>query len=100
MDVDRVRPAGAGPPGRLDRLRAAAAARGIPLLTILVSVGVVVLVYLAGILAFRLRDVILIIVVAGFISLMLNPLVVQVERRIRRRGWAVALVTLGAAAVL
>jgi hypothetical protein len=51
---------------RRARLRAAVSARGIPLATILVSVAVVVLAYLAGKLAYRLRDVILMVVVAGF----------------------------------
>jgi predicted PurR-regulated permease PerM len=81
------------PHARRARLRAAAAARGIPLATILVTVAVVALTYLAGKLAYRLRDVILMIVVAGFITLLLNPLVVALQRwRIRRRGWAVAIV--------
>jgi len=80
---------------RRARLRAAAAARGIPLATILVAVAVVVLTYLAGKLAYRLRDVILMVVVAGFLALILNPLVVGLQRRrIRRRGWAVAVVTI------
>ena len=80
---------------RRARLRAAAAARGVPLATILVSVVVVVLTYLAGKLAYRLRDVILMIVAAGFLALILNPLVVALQRwRIRRRGWAVAVVTI------
>jgi predicted PurR-regulated permease PerM len=80
---------------RRARLRAAAAARGVPLATILVSVAVVVLTYLAGKLAYRLRDVILMIVAAGFLALILNPLVVALQRwRIRRRGQAVAVVTI------
>jgi predicted PurR-regulated permease PerM len=100
-----ARPAGPGRPaqtaddaataahGRRARLRAAAAARGVPLATILVTVAVVVLTYLAGKLAYRLRDVILMIMVAGFLSLILNPLVVALQRwRIRRRGWAVTIV--------
>src|SRR6266699_3616630 len=66
--------------GRRVRLRAAAAARGVPLATILVTVAVVALTYLAGKLAYRLRDVILMIVVAGFIALILNPLVVALQR--------------------
>jgi predicted PurR-regulated permease PerM len=79
---------------RRTRLRAAVSARGIPLATILVSVAVVALTYLAGKLAYRLRDVILMIVVAGFLALILNPLVVGLQRRrIRRRGQAVAVVT-------
>jgi predicted PurR-regulated permease PerM len=89
----------AAPPGRLARVRAAAAARGIPLPTIIATVAVLVLTYLAGKLLYRLRDVILLIVVAGFVALILNPLVVYVQRWIPRRGWAVAIVTLWAALV-
>src|SRR6266700_2522600 len=81
-------------PAQHRRLRDAAARRGVPLATILVTVTVVVLVYLAGKLAYRIRDVLLMIAIAGFISLILNPLVVTLQRwGIRRRGWAVALVT-------
>jgi predicted PurR-regulated permease PerM len=80
---------------RRARLRAAVSARGIPLATILVAVAVVVLTYLAGKLAYRLRDVILMVAVAGFLALILNPLVVGLQRRrIRRRGHAVAVVTI------
>jgi predicted PurR-regulated permease PerM len=79
---------------RHGRLRDAAARRGVPLATILVTVAVVVLVYLAGKLAYRIRDILLMIVVAGFISLILNPLVVALQRwGIRRRGLAVAIGT-------
>jgi predicted PurR-regulated permease PerM len=79
--------------GRRARLRTAAAARGVPLAAILVTVAVVILTYLAGKLAYRLRDVILMILVAGFLAVILNPLVVALQRwRIRRRGWAVAIV--------
>src|SRR5260370_210460 len=86
---------------RHGRLRAAAARRGVPLATILVTVAVVVLVYLAGKLAYRIRDVLLMIAVAGFISLILNPLVVALQRwRIRRRGWAVSIVALWTVLVL
>jgi len=78
---------------RRARVRAAAAARGVPLATILVTVAVVVLTYLAGKLAYRLRDVILMVVAAGFLTLLLNPLVVALQRwGIRRRGWAVTVV--------
>jgi predicted PurR-regulated permease PerM len=76
------------------RLRAAAAARGVPLPAILVTVAVVVLTYLAGKLAYRLRDVILMIVAAGFFTLIMNPLVVALQRWRIRRGWAVAVVTI------
>jgi predicted PurR-regulated permease PerM len=84
----------AGPTRRV-RLRAAAAARGVPLPAILVTVAVVVLTYLAGKLAYRLRDVILMIVAAGFFTLIMNPLVVALQRwGIRRRGGAVAIVAI------
>jgi predicted PurR-regulated permease PerM len=74
------------------RLRDAAARRGVPLASILVTVAVVVLVYLAGKLAYRIRDVLLMIAVAGFFCLILNPPVVALQRwGIRRRGWAVAI---------
>jgi predicted PurR-regulated permease PerM len=86
--------------GRRARLRAAAAARGVPLGAILVTVAVVVLTYLAGKLAYRLRDVILMILVAGFLAVILNPLVVALQRwRIRRRGWAVTVVIVWATLV-
>ena len=86
--------------GRRARLRAAAAARGVPLAAILVAVAVLVLAYLAGKLAYRLRDVILMIVVAGFLAVILNPLVVALQRwRIRRRGWAVTVVIVWATLV-
>ncbi len=64
-----------------------------PLRTILVTAVVVVLVYLAGKLVYRLRDIILIMVMAGFIAVLLNPLVVGLQRwRIKRRGLAVTVV--------
>ncbi len=81
-------------------LRDAAAKRGVPLATILVTVAVVVLTYLAGKLAYRIRDVLLMIAVAGFVCLILNPLVVALQRwGIRRRGWAVAIVATWTVAV-
>jgi predicted PurR-regulated permease PerM len=89
----------AGTPTRVRRVRAAAAARGIPLATIVTSIAVVVLTFLAGKLLYRLRDVLLLIFVAGFIALILNPLVIYVQRWVPRRGWAVTIVTLWAALV-
>src|SRR5262252_6899853 len=80
---------------RAARLWAAAESRGIPLRTILVTVAVAAAVYLAGKLLYRLREVVLLILVAGFVAMFLNPMVVALQRwRIRRRGWAVAVVTL------
>jgi predicted PurR-regulated permease PerM len=86
--------------GRRIRLRVAAARRTVPLATIVVTVAVVVLTYLAGKLAYRIRDVILMILAAGFIALILNPLVVALQRwRVRRRGWAVTIVIIWTTAV-
>jgi len=74
------------------RLRSAAAARGIPLPAIVTTCAVVVAIYLAGKVAYRMRDVLLMIVVGGFIALLLNPMVGYVQRRVPRRGAAVAIV--------
>jgi predicted PurR-regulated permease PerM len=83
------------PVTRRDRLWAAAEARNIPLRAILVSVAVVALAFFAGKLIYRLRDVLLLMVVAGFIALILNPVVLAVQRLgVRRHGWAVTVVTL------
>jgi len=68
------------------RLRDAAARRGVPLATILVSVAVVILAYLAGKLAYRIRDVLLMIAVAGFVCLILNPLVSAARSLSRARS--------------
>ena len=70
----------------------AAAARGIPLPAILTTCGVVVALYLTGQVAYRMRDILLMILVAGFVAVILNPLVLYVQRHVRRRGWAVAVV--------
>ncbi len=50
----------------------------------------VVAVFLAGRLAYQLRQVLLLIVLAGFVALLLNPLVLLLQRWVvRRRGGAV-----------
>jgi len=78
----------------------AAAARGIPLAAIITAVAVVALTFLAGKVLYRLKDVILLMVIAGFIALILNPLVLYLQHHgIKRRGWAVAVVTIWAAIV-
>jgi predicted PurR-regulated permease PerM len=74
------------------RIRSAAAVRGIPLPTILTTCAVVVAIYLAGKLAYRMRDTLLMILVGCFLAVILNPMVGYVQRRVRRRGWAVAIV--------
>jgi len=75
-------------------LWSAAEARGVPLRAILATIVAVIGFYVAAKLAYRLREVILLIAVAGFIALLLNPLVVVLQRLVRRRGIAVAVVTL------
>ena len=87
------------PRGRLARLFEAADRRHVPLRTILVTVAVVVATYLAGKLIYRLRDIVLLMLVAGFTAMLLNPVVAKVQRRIPRRGLAVTIVTLWAALV-
>ncbi len=83
------------PRTRRDRLWAAAESRHVPLRAILATVGVVVVTYMVGKLVYRLRDVLLLMVVAGFVAVLLNPLVLAVQRwGVRRRGLAVAVVTL------
>src|ERR1019366_4580183 len=56
--------------------------------------GVVVATILAGKVVYKLREVLLLMAVAGFIALLLNPLVVLLQRvGVRRRGYAVSIVT-------
>jgi predicted PurR-regulated permease PerM len=88
------------PQTRRDRLWRAAECRGIPLRAILATVGVVVATFLAGKLLYRLRDVVLLMAVSGFVALLLNPLVVALQRwKVPRRGYAVAIVTVWAVLV-
>jgi predicted PurR-regulated permease PerM len=93
---DQVPGASRSPAGiRLSRLWESFEAKGVPLRTIVTAVTVVVVYFLAGKVIYRLRDVFLLVVVSGFIALLLNPLVVMLQRwRIRRRGWAVTVVIL------
>ena len=88
------------PRTRREQLWRSAESRGIPLRAILATVGVVVAAFLVGKLLYRLRDVLLLMAVSGFIALLLNPLVVYLQRwKVRRRGFAVAIVTLWAVLV-
>jgi predicted PurR-regulated permease PerM len=92
--VEDEHPGSAPPQGRVGRLWKAADKRHIPLQTILVAVAVVAATYLAGQVIYRLRDLMLVIVVAGFVSILLNPVVVGLQRHgVPRRGLAVAVVT-------
>ena len=86
------------PQGRLARLWAYADARHVPLRTIVVTVAVVAAAYLGGKLIYRLRDIVLLMAVAGFLALLLNPMVVFLEKKLDlRRGLAVSIVSLLAA---
>src|SRR5579863_728304 len=85
---------------RRARLWRVTESQGIPLRAILVTVGVVVAAYLAGKLLYRLRDVLLLMVLSGFLALLLNPLVIYLQRwKVHRRGFAVAIVTFWAVLV-
>jgi predicted PurR-regulated permease PerM len=85
---------------RRARLWRSTESQGIPLRAILVTVAVVVVTYMAGKLLYRLRDVVLLMAVSGFVALLLNPLVVGLQRwRVPRRGFAVAIVTFWAVLV-
>jgi predicted PurR-regulated permease PerM len=80
---------------RMARLWQAADIRRVPLRTIITAVLVVAMFYLAGKLIYRLRDVMLLVLVAGFVAVILNPLVLALQRYVvKRRGFAVLLVTL------
>jgi predicted PurR-regulated permease PerM len=80
---------------RMGRLWHAADLRRVPLRTIITAVLVIAMFYLAGKLIYRLRDVVLIVLVAGFVAVILNPLVLILQRYVvKRRGLAVTLVTL------
>lgn len=86
-----------------------AASRGVPLAAILTVAVVAVAVYLIGLLAYYLRDVLLLMAVAGFIALLLNPVVAAVQHlgqrvqrstgrlgSLARRGVAVGVVSVAA----
>jgi predicted PurR-regulated permease PerM len=88
------------PQTRRARLWRSAESQGIPLRAILVTVAVVVVTYVTGKLLYRLRDVLLLVAVSGFVALLLNPLVVRLQRwKVPRRGFAVAIVTFWAVLV-
>lgn len=79
------------------RLRGTGESYGIPLSAIIAVVAMVTAVYLGGKLVVRLRDLLTLLAVSGFIALILNPLVAGLQRRIvPRRGAAVAIVTVSA----
>jgi predicted PurR-regulated permease PerM len=78
---------------RFGRLWASAEVRRVPLRTILVAILAVAAFYLAGKVIYRLKDVLLLLAVAGFLALILNPVVGFFERHlVKRRGLAVTVV--------
>ncbi|HEX4829805.1 MAG TPA: AI-2E family transporter [Trebonia sp.] len=80
---------------RMRRLWRGADIRSVPLRTIIVAVIVVGAAYLGANLVYRLRNVLLLFLVAGFIALLLNPITTIMQRAgVRRRGMAVTLVTI------
>jgi predicted PurR-regulated permease PerM len=98
MEPERPHRSALDATSRRARLLRWADLRSVPLRAILVTISLVVAVYLVGKLLYRLRDVVLLMLVGGFIALVLNPLVVALQRwRVPRRGLAVTIVTLWAA---
>ena len=82
-----------GPTTRRSRLFERADNFHVPLRTILTTVFVVVVVYFFGLVLYRLRDILLLMLVGGFIALVLNPLVNFLQKwKIPRRGAAVFVV--------
>lgn len=80
---------------RAERFWAGATAKGIPLRAIIATVAVVAATYLAGKLLYRLREVLLLLFLAGFFAVLSDPLVAGLQHRgIRRRGVAVLVVTM------
>jgi predicted PurR-regulated permease PerM len=66
----------------------------VPLKTIWVTIGSVVTVYFTGLVLYRLRTLLLLLLVGGFIALILNPAVDALQRRVfPRRGLAVFVVS-------
>lgn len=77
-----------------------AQANDVPLKTIFVTIFSVVAVYALGKLLYRLRDILLLMLVGSFVALILNPLVDGLQRwKIPRRGFAVTIVTFVAVVV-
>lgn len=67
----------------------------VPVRTIFATVAIVAATYLGALLTYRLRDLLLLMLVGGFVALLLNPLVLFVQRHgLRRRGAAVGVVAL------
>jgi predicted PurR-regulated permease PerM len=79
---------------RRGRMLRIADVNGVPVRAILFTIFAVVGIYLVGQVLFRLRTLLMIGLLSGFVALILNPLVVVLERwKVKRRGVAVAIVT-------
>jgi predicted PurR-regulated permease PerM len=90
-------PQGSSGGTRWTLLRGAAESRGIPLWTIVTIMALAAAIYVGGKVLYRLRDILILLAVSGFVALILNPLVVLMQRRIvPRRSAAVAIVTVSA----
>jgi len=88
------------PPTRRSKVLLRAQVNDVPLKSILVTIFTIVLVFVIGKLLYRLRDVLLLMLVGGFIALLLNPLVLFLQHwKLPRRGMAVFVVTLFSALV-
>jgi len=82
------------PESRRRRILRIADVNSVPVLTILFAVFTVAAVYLSGQLIYHLRDLLLLGLVGGFVTLILNPVVVSLQHwGVKRRGGAVAIVT-------
>jgi predicted PurR-regulated permease PerM len=80
---------------RRGRLIKWATDHGVPIRTMLVGLGLLVGTYLVAKALFLLRDIVVIFAIAGFFAVLLNPLVVGLQHHgVRRRGGAVAIVSL------
>jgi predicted PurR-regulated permease PerM len=79
---------------RWQRMLTSAQDKGVPLRTILTIDAVVIITWVAYRLLGRLREIILWILIAGFIALVLNPAVAFLQRHRRSRGQAVGIVFL------
>jgi predicted PurR-regulated permease PerM len=70
-----------------------AARRDVPLEAIVVTIGLIALAYVLGELLYILRDVVMLLLVAGFAALILDAPVLALQHwKVRRRGFAVAIV--------
>lgn len=84
-----------GVPTRRSMVFKRAEANNVPLKTILTTVGIIILVFFAGKILYRLREILLLMLVGGFIALLLNPVVDILQRwKLHRRGAAVFVVML------